>query len=169
MSAADHCAKPGVVAQSSQAVRAAPAAESDRRATELARGVARLTPEDSRLAASLRGLALPVARRLVDDPGCVWERNVDKKPSFSKETFSTKVLLESGETMTFELSSQAWDNGPAERRLTVGVDGSDRTLSIAGTGPMEGVRADPHQRAQVDQLYRDVSQKPGATPAGRSR
>lgn len=71
------------------------------------------------------------------------------------------MLLDSGETMTFELSSRAWDTGPAGRRLTVGVDGSDRTLSIAGTGPMEGVRAEPNQRVQVDRLYRDISQKPG--------
>lgn len=87
MSSADHYAKPGVVAQSPQAGRAAQAVQGDRRATELARGVARLTLEDSRLAASLRGLALPVARRLVDDPGRVWERTVDGNPRFSTRGF----------------------------------------------------------------------------------
>lgn len=135
------------------------AVKKDRQEDQLAKGIKQLTPEDAQLAAKLRPLALRVVRNLVEDDSHKWQvtNSADKTIGSTTKTFSTTTKLEDGGSLIIELSSKQIDAGPEMRGLAVKVEGSERYLPIRGSSPMQGVRDQAEERAEVDRLYDAVS------------
>lgn len=129
------------------------------RAENLAQGIKELTPEDSQLAAKLRPEALRLVEQLVKDKNQRWEMRDSVNGDIRTRSYVTTVALEQSGALEIQLYSDTFPGAAPNNNLRLQAQGSDRSLTIRGGGPMEGVRALMPERKKVDQLYAEVSRR----------